>query len=125
MTGIVAPLRWVARLDGVGTLILGIILWTGSPGLLKIHILTGFIMSLTILIIGLVGFFVRVRPVLPIIAIAWALLLPYVGFAQFKLFPGPGHVVIQVIHLFIGIGAIGIAEALAGKIKRQARLTSN
>lgn len=121
MTGIVTALRWVARLDGVSALVLGIILWTGSPGLLKIHILTGFIMSLTMLLIGLVGFFARVKPALPIIAVAWALLLPYVGFAQSKLFPGPTHVVIQGIHLFIGICAIGIAEALAAKIKPQAR----
>lgn len=121
MTGIVAALRWVARLDGIGALILGVILWTGSPGVLKIHILTGFIMSLTMLLIGLMGFFARVKPALPIIAIAWALLLPYVGFAQLKLFPGHSHVVIQVIHLLIGICAIGIAEALAAKITRQTR----
>jgi hypothetical protein len=119
MTGIVAALRWVARLDGLASLILGIILWTASPGLLKVHILIGFIMSITMLLIGLVGFFARVKPALPIIAIAWAPLLPYVGFAQFKLFPGASHVVIQVIHLLIGICAIGIAEALAAKIKRQ------
>lgn len=121
MTGIVAPLRWVARLDGIVALILGIILWTGSLGVLKIHILTGFIMSLTMLLIGLVGLFAHVKPALPIIAIVWALLLPYVGFAQLRPFPSPGHLIIQVIHLLIGISAIGIAEALTAKIKRQAR----
>lgn len=122
MTGIVAALRWVARLDGVGTLILGIILWTGSPGPLRIHILTGFIMSITLLLIGLVGFFASIKPTLPIIATGWAVLLPYIGFAQFKLLPGSGHIVIQVIHLLIGICAIGIVEALAAKITRQARV---
>lgn len=121
MTGIATALRWVARLDGIGALILGIVLWTGSLGFLKIHILTGFIMSVTMLLIGLLGLFARVKPTLPIIAIAWAPLLPYVGFAQLKLFPGAIHVVVEVIHLLIGICAIGIAEALAAKIKRQAR----
>lgn len=71
------------------------------------------------LLIGIVGLFARVKPTLPIIAILWAPLLPYVGFAQFKLFPGAGHVAIQAIHLLIGISAIGIAEALAAKINRQ------
>jgi hypothetical protein len=121
MTGIAAALRWVARLDGIGALILGIILWTGSFGVLKIHILTGFIMSLTMLLIGIVGFLSRVKPALPIIAILWALLLPYVGFAQLRTLPGTHRLIIQVIHLLIGICAIGIAEALAAKIKRQAR----
>jgi len=122
MTGIAAALRWVARLIGVIALILGIILWTGSTRVLGIHILTGFIMSITMLLIGGVGFFARVKPGLPIIAIAWAFLLPYIGFAQFKLLPGASHIVIQAIHLLIGICSIGIAEALAAKIKRQARM---
>lgn len=122
MIGIVAALRWVARIIGVIALILGIILWTGSTRPLGIHILTGFIMSVTMLLIGLMGFFARVKPGLPVIAIAWAFLLPYIGFAQFKLLPGASHIVIQVIHLLIGICAIGIAEALAAKIKRRARI---
>lgn len=119
MTGTVAALRWVARLDGLGALILGIILWTGSLGVLKIHILAGFILSLTMLLIGIVGFLSRVKPALPIVAIFWALLLPYVGFVQLRPLPGAGRIIIQVIHLLIGVGAIGIAEALAAKIKRQ------
>lgn len=43
MRGIVAALRWVARLDGIAALVLGIILWTGSPGPLKVHILIGLL----------------------------------------------------------------------------------
>lgn len=121
MIGIAAALRWVARLDGIAALILGIILWTGSLGVLKIHILTGFILSVTMFVIGIVGFLARVKAALPTVAILWALLLPYVGFAQLRPLPGAGYVIIQVIHLLIGICAIGIAEALGAKIKRQAR----
>lgn len=121
MTSIITALRWVARLDGIAALILGILLWTGSAGSLKSHILTGFVMTITLLLIGLMGFFSRIKPVLPIIAIAWAILLPYIGFAQLKLFPGAGHVVIQIIHLIIGICAIGLVEATAAKITREAR----
>ena len=121
MTGIVTALRWVARLDGLASLILGILLWTGSAGSLKIHILTGFVMTITLLVIGLMGFFSRIKPALPLIAILWALLLPYVGFAQLKLMPGASHIVIQVVHLLIGVCAIGIVEALGAKITREAR----
>ena len=121
MTGIVAALRWVARLDGLAALILGIVLWTGSLGSLKIHIITGFIMTLTLLVIALMGFFSRIKPTLPLIAIAWAVLLPYVGFAQLKLLPGAGHIAIQIFHLLIGLCAIGIVEALGAKITREAR----
>lgn len=121
MTGLVTALRWVARIDGLVALILGGILWTGSMGQLKTHILTGFIMSVALLLIGLLGFFARIKPVMPIIAIGWAILLPYIGFAQLHWMPGASHVVIQVIHLLIGIGAIGIVEAVGAKITREAK----
>ena len=86
MTSIVTALRWVARLDGLVALILGILLWTGSP-----------------------------------VLIAWAILLPYLGFAQIRLMPGASHVVIQVVHLLIGICAIGVVEATGAKIAREAK----
>jgi hypothetical protein len=121
MTSIVKALQWVARLDLLAALILGILLWTGSPGSLKIHILTGFVMTIALLLVALMGFFSRIKPVLPIIAILWAVLLPYVGFAQLKLMPGASHVVIQIIHLLIGICSLGLVEALGAKITREAR----
>ncbi len=122
MTVLVTALRWVARLDGLAALILGILLWTGSAGYLKIHILTGFVMTITLLLIGLLGFFSRIKPALPIIAIAWAILLPYIGFAQLKLLPGASHAVIQVIHLLIGICAIGLVEACGAKTARETKV---
>jgi uncharacterized protein YqgC (DUF456 family) len=88
---------------------------------LKIHILTGFIMTITLLLLGLFGFFARIKPVLPIIAIIWAILLPYIGFAQLHLLPGASHVVIQVVHLLIGVCAIGVAEAVGAKITKAAK----
>ena len=118
MTSIVALLRWIARLDGLAALIFGVVLWTGSLGLLKVHIITGFIMTLALLLIAMMGFFSRIKPALPIVAIAWAILLPYVGFAQLTLLPGASHIVIQVIHLVIGLCAIGLVEAVGAKIIR-------
>jgi hypothetical protein len=122
MTSIVLALRWVARLDGLVALVLGILLWGGSAGSLKLHIMTGFVMSVTLLLIAVMGFFTRIKPVLPIIAIAWAILLPYIGFAQLKLMPGASHTVIQVVHLVIGVCAIGVVEATGAKISREARV---
>ncbi len=121
MTSLVTALRWVARLDGLIALILGALLWTGSAGQLKAHIATGFIMTLTLLLLGLLGFFSRLKPVMPLVAIFWAVLLPYVGFLQLRLFPGASHIVIQVVHLLIGVCAIGVAEAIGAQITRTAK----
>jgi hypothetical protein len=120
MTGIAKALRWVARLDGLVALILGIVLWTGAAVSLRMHIATGFIMTLTLLLMALLGFFAKLKPVLPLIAIIWAILLPYVGFIQLRVLPGASLATIQVIHLLIGICAIGLAEALGARIQRQA-----
>jgi hypothetical protein len=114
---IVTALRWVARLDGLAALIFGVLLWTGSAGSnLKIHIMLGFVLTLTLLLSGLLGFFARLKPVLPILAVLWAISLPYVGFAQLKLFPGSSHIAIQVVHLLIGVCGIGLVEAVGAKI---------
>lgn len=118
MTGIVKGLRWVGRIDGVIALILGFMLWTGSTAPLQTHILTGFVMTITLLLIGMMGFFSRIKPVLSSIAIAWAILLPFIGFAQTKWMVGAGHMLIRIIHLLIGLCAMGIVDACAGRIIR-------
>jgi hypothetical protein len=121
MRSLVTPLRWIARLDGLAGLVLGILLWTGSASQLKLHILTGFVMTITLLLLGLLGFFARINPSMPILAIAWALLLPYIGFAQLHMLPGASHAVIQIVHLLIGVCAIGVAEAVGAQIMRMMR----
>ena len=121
MISLVTALRWIARLDFLAALILGILLWTGSTSGLKAHIITGFIMTLTLLILGLLGFFARLKPVMPVLAILWAVLLPYIGFAHLHLLPGSSHIVIQVVHLLIGLCAVGVAEAVGAQITRATR----
>ncbi len=122
MKSLVTALRWIARLDGLIALILGFLVWTGSGSSLKVHIWTGFVMVLVLLVMGLIGFFARIKPVMPIIAILWGLFLPYFGFAQLKMMPGAGHITIQVLHLLIGVLAIGIVEMVAAKVVRQAQV---
>ena len=120
MKSTMSALRWIARLDGLAALILGVILWTGNGSDLKLHIMLGFILTLVLLLAGLMGFFARLKPVLPLLAILWAISLPYIGFAQLKLMPGSSHAAIQVVHLLIGLCGIGVVEALGAKIARQA-----
>jgi hypothetical protein len=43
----------------------------------------------------------------------WGLIVPIVGLTQTNLLTGSLHWVIQVIHLLLGIGLIGLAENLA------------
>ena len=52
------------------------------------------------------------------LGIAWGLIVVALGMTQNQLLPGDFHWVIKVLHLLVGIAALGIAERLAGSIKR-------
>ena len=64
----------------------------------------------------------RVQPGLVIATLVWAVVVVALGLTQERLLPGPAHWVIQVIHLLVGMAAIGLSEALGRRI--QGRLSN-
>ena len=109
----ITVLRWIVRLVFIVSLILGIMLWTGNGyAYLKLHMWLGFIVTFALLLLAIMGFVARIRPVLPLVALLWAVLLPVLGIAQLRIVLGPNHWTIQVLHLILGIGAVGLAEVL-------------
>jgi Mg/Co/Ni transporter MgtE len=107
-------LRWAIRLAFLAGLLLGIVLWLGQGySLLHLHMWLGFIVAFALLVIVILSLLARVKPVLPIIGLLWAVALPVIGIAQLHMMPGGDHWVIQVIHLILGLGAIGLGEALS------------
>ena len=113
--------QMVIRGAGALLLLLGIPIWTGTAdGLVPLHVLFGVVLvvalwSLTYLFArsGLSAWLVGV-------AILWGLLAPILGLSQEHLLTGSGHWLIQVLHLLVGLGAIGIGEMLAMQLKRRA-----
>lgn len=107
-------LRWVIRLAGLAGLVLGIVIWSGSGyRYLQSHIWLGFIVTFSLLLLVLFALLSRVRPALPLLGLAWAVLLPVIGIAQLRIVLGPNHWTVRVLHLILGIGAIGFGEVLA------------
>jgi hypothetical protein len=106
-------LRWVIRLAFLAGLLLGIVLWLGHGySLLRLHMWLGFIVAFALLGIVILNLLARVKPALPVISLLWAVALPVIGIAQLHMMPGADHWIIQVIHLVLGLGAIGLGEAL-------------
>jgi hypothetical protein len=64
----------------------------------------------------------RVRIPLAIVSVVWAAATVYVGLTQEELIQGGSRLVIEIVHLLLGIGAIGMAEALGGAIGRRKTL---
>jgi hypothetical protein len=116
----------VLRAAALLALILGILDWVGYPlvGNL-IHMFLGFIVVFALWILG-GSMLARGNSGLGIGAIVLGLLVLALGLFQRQILPepNPAHWVIQVIHLLFGLSAIGMGEAIAGRIRRQQRVAT-
>ena len=109
----------LVRVSGLIQVILGVLFWTGNAlSLIPVHILNGFLIVLLLwLLAGLaVRAGVAARPIA--LAVAWSLIMPALGLYQAQLLPGDFHWVIEVLHLLVGIAAIGMADNLVKRIKQ-------
>jgi hypothetical protein len=117
-----AILQWLVRLTGLIQIVLGVFIWTGNAdSLIPIHIASGIVLVLSLLTLAVLAAFARVNPAFVAFAIGWGLITVLLGLTQARLLPGAAHWVIQVVHLLIGLGAIGQAENLGRRIKTQLR----
>ncbi|MHB8611354.1 MAG: hypothetical protein ACYDAL_02850 [Candidatus Dormibacteraceae bacterium] len=106
------------RISGLLLLLLGIAIWTGrADEVIPVHSLLGFVLVLSLWILS----FLAARAGVPMkwvaLAVAWGLVAPILGVTQEGLLTGGWHWTIQVLHLLIGVGAIGLGENLARRIR--------
>ncbi|HUZ87556.1 MAG TPA: hypothetical protein VNF26_11475 [Candidatus Baltobacterales bacterium] len=116
-----AVAQMTVRVCGVVLLVLGVIFWTGNLDSLRlVHILLGLLLVLGLWTLALLAARARAAIGLAGLGFAWGLFATVLGLTQVNLLTGGWHWVIQVIHLLVGVGAIGIAELLARRIKSAA-----
>jgi len=122
MKNATAVLQMFVRLDGLALIVLGTLFWTGNAlDLVPVHMLLGITLVLALWTLALIAAVARVNPGLVALAFVWGLIVPILGLTQTQLLPGSAHWLIRVLHLLVGVGAIGQAEGLAARIKgRQA-----
>src|ERR1700677_2766750 len=112
-------LRWCIRIAWLAALVLGLLIWSGRlGGALNVHMTLGWVVAAALLILAVYGLVSGVRIPLAIASLVWAPLTVYVGVMQNQLMPGSSHWMIETIHLLLGVGAIGMAEALPGGTTR-------
>jgi hypothetical protein len=113
----------VLRLAVLLALILGILFWTGNAqSLTLIHMLLGFIVVISLWVIGLAQGFVKGGSFgLALATFIVGLALAIVGLFQQGWLTGSTHWIIQVIHLLLGLSAIGLGEMTAGRARRRLR----
>ncbi len=106
----------------VGVLIelaLGILFWTGNADSLQIvHIVIGILVVLSLWTMGIVQGLQGGSVGLALATFFIGFLLTLFGLFQKGWLVGPSHWVIQVIHLLLGLSAIGLAEMIGGRYRR-------
>jgi hypothetical protein len=83
--------------------------------------LIGFTLVLTLWVLAMLAARAGVNPGLVAFALLWGALVLALGLTQQRLLPGDSHWVIQVVHLIVGLIAIGQGEGLATRISQAGR----
>jgi hypothetical protein len=117
MTMTATGLQWLIRVIGLVEIVLGALFWTNnSLSLIPLHMLLGIILVLALWILAGLGLRAQAPIGLVAGAFVWGLITAVFGMLQDGILPGDLHWIIRVLHLLIGLGAIGIAESLARRI---------
>src|SRR5438067_12391264 len=116
--------RMLVRVCGVVLVVLGLLVWFGDAprGLVPVHILLGIVLVLALWALAFFGARAGVGRGLVAAAVVWGLLTVWLGQAQDSLLPDPSmHWIVQLLHLIVGMGAIGLGEAIGGRATRTLR----
>jgi uncharacterized membrane protein len=118
MRSTITAIQMAIRVAGVIQLVGGLAFWTGNAlGLVDLHQLIGILLVLGLWTMAALAARAGVQPGLVAGAVVLGLIVPVVGLTQRELLPGSAHIVIQVLHLLLGLGALGLADTLATRAK--------
>ncbi len=110
----------VLRISVLVALVMGIVFWTGNADNLQpIHMLIGIIVVLSLWVIGLAQGLMKGSFGLAVATFVLGLVLAIVGLYQKDWLPGSAHWVIQVIHLLLGLSAIGLGEMIYARTRKR------
>ena len=110
---------WIVRITGLLGLSLGIAFWAGTAeSLVILHILLGSLLTLALFVLVFQAYRAGVSTLLVGLAAVWAIGLPIYGLVQDRILPDTFEWLAQVLHLLCAIGAMGLAEILAARIRR-------
>lgn len=106
---------YAGRTFGLLQIVLGLLLWTGfGAAWLGLHMLNGILITLLLFAAAWFGVRAGASKGLVWFGVAWAVLLPVFGIMHPTLLAGALHWIIQVLHLVVGIVALGLIDRLAG-----------
>jgi hypothetical protein len=118
MKGATAVAQNMVRLFGVLQIVTGILFWTGNAlSLVPLHMLSGLLLVIGLWILAGIGLRAGVGVLRAVVAIVWGLFVVVFGLVQAGILPGELHWIVQVLHLLVGLAAMGQAETIGARIK--------
>jgi hypothetical protein len=100
------------------------VVWTGhGDSLIPLHIAVGLLLVVDLWAAIALGLRSGAPIGLAVLALVWSAAMPAFGLFQGSLLPGDFHVAIQVLHLVVGLAAVGLIEALVGRRQRVEEVT--
>jgi hypothetical protein len=116
--------QMTVRLMGLILIVLGILFWTGHAlTLVPVHMLAGLLLVLALWTLAFLGARAGVPTGLVVLAALWGLLVLVLGVTQGQILTTGPHWLVQILHLLVGVAAIGLAETLGARIKRSEATT--
>jgi hypothetical protein len=113
--------RIIIRATGLTLLVLGALFWAGrAAALIPVHMLLGLIFVLTLWTLAVVAARAGAGGFAAFAGL-WGIIVIALGMTQQGLLVGSLHWIIRVLHLGVGIAAMGIADTLAKKIEAGSR----
>jgi len=98
---------------------LGLLFWTGhARDLVGLHKGLGMLLVLSLLALVALALRARAGRWLPALVGAWALLALALGILQDRLVTGERHWMVEVAHLLVSVGAVGVGSRLAARLRR-------
>jgi hypothetical protein len=108
------------RVSGLLLILLGLAIWTGrADQVIPVHMFLGFVLVVSLWTLAFFAARAGVAMGWVVLAVTWGLLAPILGLTQEHLLTGDWHWTIQVLHLLIGLGAIGQGEGLVVRMRRR------
>src|ERR1043165_4747494 len=113
MRNLVKALLMLARLLVTAQIVLGLLIWFGKISFTQIHIALGSLFVLDLWLLALIALFALSARALSLFSLLLGGVIMWLGVAQRTMLLGSAHWAVRVVHLLLGVSAMGLIEPLA------------
>ena len=115
MIQVIQRLQWLSRLIVGVELTLGMVIWFVHVSSVNLHIALGLAITLILLVFSVIALTTSGMRRLGVIGILYTCVLPGLGLTQYTLLVGNLHWLVQVFHMLVGIGSVGLIHIIGGR----------